>query len=932
MMKKYITVTLLSLAAFTSCIEGPSGISTDKDGNALRVRFNTQELIVKSEAQDFYAYIPSELLSGNVNSIGYSYIDGEGYYLYNLPETATEAIFSNIKGGNEYIALSYDEDQKTTFTLTGHPLFDDEILYGKISDLAESASHKVEMKRLTATLSHYLKMVDSNGQSLPTDNIRTVDVTYPELGKSVTIDNDGNVTVTPKGGNFGFASCIEQDGHIFTKCIIPTADTRTIQVSINFTDDTKKEYTKELPKVLEANHHYTITLRLKKLNSEIGFELEEPIVETVSNYPGFNKTEVFSISGGRVVGGAANDKTILTVNTIVPYDWTFDVVTGGEFFDVAIVDGKLEVTAKTDNINEVRSATIVLSTTEGHTKEITVNQKTSVRHKIVMQSQHTSTYTTFTITGENISVQGPQDAAPVKYEGWVENKKLEINGLSTGATIIIEGDIITQFKCAGTDNSTTIDDYGYTYDYYSQEQGYYYSNYTRKSFGYTFDNCVYLEDLVIQGGDPSIDVSGMPCLKRLYIRNNPNLTEIKFADNSRLEHLGLYYCEAITGIDFSKIASTIKTVNLYDSNKLTGVQLINCSKLEYLNVNSCGAMKVINMTGCTSIEDLSIYSITGSNLNLTNCSALKNLTLQNITLDKIITTGADNLETVTTSSVTISNVNFAGKGKLKSLGVMSGVTSLDISDCSALSDIEMNFSSSATEQTVNISGTQLKNVSFKYLNTNLDFTALTECTKLYIIDAYRKITGMDLSECTLLEDLYIDFSDYGSETMQSLKLPASLKRLNLSYLYYYPGCLNLSNLKKLEELDIYYMYTMTELDLSGCTVLKSVNRDDAGNSYDGQNSSNTRCPYIEKVTLTDCPALEQFRMSNAKIKSLDFSSSPLMFELDVRSNSMDEAALTSMFNSLPDRSASYQSGTYKIDGNPGATTAVKDLANDKGWF
>ena len=189
---------------------------------------------------------------------------------------------------------------------------------------------------------------------------------------------------------------------------------------------------------------------------------------------------------------------------------------------------------------------------------------------------------------------------------------------------------------------------------------------------------------------------------------------------------------------------------------------------------------------------------------------------------------------------------------------------------------------------------------------------------------------MDLSACNVLEDFYINMSSTGTSAMTFLKLPKSLKKLNLSNLRYITGSLDLSDMKELDELDIYYLNQITELNLKGCSSLKSVNRDDTDNANDSNTYS--YCSALNNAVLTGCSALEYFKIYSGKLTSLDFSSSQMMSGIDIRSNKMEEDALIKMFNSLPDRSSSYLNGTYQISGNPGVTDAVKDLAESKGWY
>ena len=269
MMKKYISAALIALAAVTSCIESPSDLAIKDGGNALKVRFSTPELEVKSgnDTPDFYAYIPTELAAGNVSPIGYTDLNSEGYYLYNLPEGTTEVVFSNISNSTE-VVIGKDESQNTTFSIADEtPLMDEDILYGMVSGMNDkSSTYSVDIKRLTAKLSHYFYMVDADGNPLATDKIANIGISYTNIGKSLSINSEGEMAVGHYDGgiSYGYSDMADEDGHVFTKSIIPSTLIPTMRVTIQFKDGTDKVYTQELTKAFEANHHYRVTLRLKK--------------------------------------------------------------------------------------------------------------------------------------------------------------------------------------------------------------------------------------------------------------------------------------------------------------------------------------------------------------------------------------------------------------------------------------------------------------------------------------------------------------------------------------------------------------------------------------------------------------------------------------------------------------------------------------------
>lgn len=951
----HILISVTTLLTTLSCVKGTSDLGEQTDGNMLRVKFDAPELVVKSGEGTpiFYAYIPSELEAGYIHPIGYSDINSEGYYLYNLPEGTTDVIFTNISNDNEEICLKTDEDGNVMFELIGeHPMLESELLYGTVSEVNTSSSFNVGIERLNTRVSHYFYLVDSEGNSLPTDEISSVNVIYHCLGNALTITEDGTYLASSidKESGYGITSAVgDNDNHLYSANVIPTNDYPTIMISVNFTNGSLKEYVKTLDKILEANHHYSVNLRLRKLNGEATFTLDDPDVTTNEQYPSFSNQEFFILSDGTTVGSSANDQLTINVDTALPYEWTYEVTEGEEFFNIKQIDEQLIITALSDNENEIRSATIVLKTSEGYTKTIKINQKNSLKHSIVMTSQHDYSHTEIYVSGENITVQDPNDAEPRLFEGNSNNRAIYIDGLTKGSNVNIEGDVITHFRATGTQNDNHTDEFGNRYDYYSDERGYYYNSYSNHHHSFTFSNCIYLEDIAIKGDDSIIDVSEMPSLRRIYTQGNKTLTSIVFAEGQKVEHLSIIDCDQISAIDITKIASTLKSVNLYNCDNLAGIIMTDCQQLKYMNANYCYNLSLINLTGCSGLENLSIWGSSFTNLNLTNCTALRSLGLYKLTLNKLVSTGMSSLETILTNNTKITNldlsgnqtinhigdlttedINVSGCSSLTSLGKLYSVKTVNISNCPVLRDAYIEYLSDET-QVFNYSETPLESIEIRHLNSDTDFSGLTSLKKLHLIYCQSTISAIDLASNTALEDLYIHFSSNNSTTVQSLYLPSSLKKLNLNNLTYYPGPLNLSGFTSLEELDLYNINrNLKEINLSGCTSLKSINRDDADNEID--NHSYHYCSSVMSVNMTDCTALEYFNMDNANISSLDFSWSPRISTVDARNNEMDATAIDNMISTLPDRSNEINIGQYYIAGNPGADTHNESVANDKGWW
>ena len=956
---------MLALAA-VSCEQAKFGIDEPVSDNMLKVRFATPELEVKSGSEDvsFYAYLPSELKAGTIAPIAATMQKEDGYLYYNIPEGTTDVIFSNIGNSDQDVYITAEDGRVVFKTRDEHSAhINTEIFYAELSGITTgtSTAYSVPVRRLTSIVHSELHYIDNDGNQISTHNIDYVNVFYHGWATSLTQNEDGTFTGKSysMGSGFGSSHAInatDETGRVF----IPGELVPDVQVEIQFTNGTNKRYRTSLGKVFEQNHRYNVLLRLRQLNVEGTFVLEEPSVSTVSRNPSYSKQDFFTLSEGRTVGGYADDVLTIDVSTALPYDWYIVVTEGSEFFDIQVIDGQIVITALATNENDIRSAVIEIRTDEGYSKTITVNQKSSLKHRIVMTSEHTSSSSSFYISGVNMTVQDPNDTEPRTINDG-ENVYVSINGLSQGSQTIIEGDIITYLGYGGGNYT---DDYGYKYEYYdSTRKCYYFSNSSNRSFSYSFSNCLYLENLEIHGQKAALDLSGLKSLKRFYMQYS-TCTCPTFAEGQQLEHFTAYNCDALGTLDLRNVSSTVKHICCALSDNIGTINFTNFSALESVNVNSCTGANMINFTGCSSLEYVDIYNNSASALKINNCSALKELSLRSMSLSTITHEGADALETISTSSSSVTTFDFSNKWSLATVGGLSCTTlnlnncpnlttlgeindalSFDISNCTSLEAADINLSTGSSEQVGWFSNCPaLKILKISNMRTMLDFSTATSIEEL-TIDEMRgsTITSIDLSALYQLKKAYIDGYDWDTP-IGEIKLPASIETLEMEYLnqmssidfsnssnlksidlreLYNISTINLANCTALENLDMKYCFYYSEgtLNLSGCSSLKAISQ-----KYSSSQQYNR---YLTGVALDGCFSLEEFYMYNANLTSLDFTDSQKMKKLDIRSNySMTAEAVDAMFVTLPDRSDEWESGSYQISIS-GFDVAA---ANAKNWY
>ena len=950
----YMASVLALIAGTSSCIK-EAQFQMPAGTNCIKVRLVEPEIQVKSTeiSDDIYAYISSDIEAGNLNPIAYSVKTSEGYLMYNIPEGTDDVIFTNVSPDHKNVSISVDEGGNMVFAVKGGEqsadLQGDEILYSKLGNLSASTEdvHNVELNRLNSIAHVFFSVVDANGNALPDSSVESVTISLGNIGHSIAVKNGEVVSSTTIGEDYDCVMTRSDESTRNPLYFIPTEKEASYKVNVKMTDGTSKLYQKKFETAFERNRSYDIFFKMKKLNGSFEFYIESGYTSGYSTNQ-LNKIECFDLSSGRVVGGAANDSLDINVSSRIPYGWTFSVDdAANDFFTFEKIENVLRIKAKSDNENELRKAEVKLKSDNGQTQDLSIFQKTVNNPKITMTASGNYSYIYFFVSGENLKIKGPGDSAPVEYPGTITNQRIRIGNISSGSEIIVEGDVITYFR--GTDSNDTYytDELGYSY-YDSNYGGYFPADYC---LTYNFENCIFLEQLAIYPANTALDLSNLPSLKMFYMYSDMT-GKVTLGDNQQIESFTAHNCDKISSFDLTKCKSSLKKLNVYDCGGLTGIILSSYEQLKYLNTNGCNSMGVINLNGCSSLEILNIDSNSAKTLNISNCPSLTDVTLRNMNCDKIITEGTSNIEQFNTNNFRIAEFDFSGMIKLKGVGTMacsnfnvSGCSSLenvgrieqvryvDVSSCPQVSRLEIVFQSSYTDHSLNCEGTPVNYIYTKYLNNTIDFSGMKSLETLKLDYCYSNIPSFDFSANTKLKDLYIYMSSNNYNTANSIIVPKSLTKLNLRNLYYLAGTLDLSESKALEELDIYecgYYNNNSQslaLNLSGCSALKTVNKDENNNSF-----TNAYCPYLNSVNLSGCSSLEEFGMSRSGLSSLDFTDCVNLFKFDVEYNNLESTAIDYMIKTLPDRSNDPTQGKYVVSGNPGASTYDQSAAENKGWW
>mgnify|MGYP003304140608 CR=1 FL=1 len=944
---------MLALAA-VSCEQAKFGIDEPVSDNMLKVRFATPELEVKSGSEDvsFYAYLTSELKAGTIAPIAATMQKEDGYLYYNIPEGTTDVIFSNIGNSDQDVYITAEDGRVVFKTRDEHSAhINTEIFYAELSGITTgtSTAYSIPVRRLTSIVHSELHYIDNDGNQISTHNIDYVNVFYHGWATSLTQNEDGTFTGKSysMGSGFGSSHAInatDETGRVF----IPGELVPDVQVEIQFTNGTNKRYRTSLGKVFEQNHRYNVLLRLRQLNVEGTFVLEEPSVSTVSRNPNYSKQDFFTLSEGRTVGGYADDVLTIDVSTALPYDWYISYPEeANSFFDIQVIDGQIVIRALATNENDIRSVDIEILTNEGYSKTITVNQKSSLKHRIVMTSETDYRNYWITLSGENVTVTDA--AGNTKTEsGSFTNLRFDFTNPSIGSQVVIEGDIITY-----------MDGLGWT----DQDARYHYD----------FENCTYLEEIRLRTDSETLDLTGLPSLKTVNTVNS-RYKNVLLDENQGITYFRCQNNDDITDLNLRNIAQSIETIDCSDCNSLIRNIFTNFTNLKTINIDNCTSSSVINLTGCSSLEEFSVNNNKASTILLTNCASLKTMTLKSMNLTSGIShEGAEAITTINTENTTISTFNFAGKASLETVGAMnsssfdvngcsalsslgkiSDVSTLNISNCSALTSIEISLNRYSTQTLSFDNCPALEDVTLNNINMQHDFSPLYSLKKIQLNDICgSENTIVDLSGNNMLTSAYIGgYSNTSECKINSLLLPQSTEELDLYRLYHitdlnlsgYPNLkrlmmhdlyklnnLNLTYCTALETLDMrycFYDYSYNiprSIDLTGCTSLKSINK----------NIDNSYCYYLNSINLTDCYNLESCNLYDSNLMSIDFSYCSRLNQFDLRYNELDADGITALIESLPDWSViddGWNSGAFRLSGNPGYNGYDFTYANQKYWY
>ena len=435
----------------------------------------------------------------------------------------------------------------------------------------------------------------------------------------------------------------------------------------------------------------------------------------------------------------------------------------------------------------------------------------------------------------------------------------------------------------------------------------------------------------------NFDVSGCTSLTELKCYNNDNLTTIGGLDDcTALTYLDCEDCSIISLSDLSGLSKLetllarnnwLSTLDVSYHSYLTRVRVSGNTRLTELNCYSCD-LNSLDVSGCTGLTKLKCYynahldAIAG----LSTCTALTYLDCEDCAITEL--PGVENMSNLQTlwcrnNQLTTLSANFLSN--LKNLRVLGNpnltflechhcnLRSLDVTDCTALTELNCSDNGSLTSITGLSTCTALTYLSFEYCAlTSLDATFCPGLESLYCYHnnlSELNVTGLTqlgLLNCKENEALtvitglidcrkvyYLECSDCSLTTLD-MRYKTDLQELwcrnnHLSSL----SVNSKPKLKTLmaggnELLDYLECYdcALTTLEVAGCTALYYI---------DCENNQ------LTGLDVRTCPALRSLNFNNNQLTSLDISENSQLELLWCNSNqltSLDMSRCSSLFYSL----------------------------------
>lgn len=729
-----------------------------------------------------------------------------GSYFFTIPGGADNIVFTTVEAAPTAYTASMDfvNGSISVSAAEGQPVGRD-LIFGWLQNYSTGQTQATtDLRRASARLNISLKAIYGvDTVSNLSSTFQSAEVSVSGMHTSAVLEYQTLKYSYSGEGNVAFPLNQDENGVYAARIMtLPSTGTTTPVLTLTLTtpDGSVRSYSSPLPSGISTNYSYNMNLLLSWDNASADFTLSDIQMNTVDmdGIPS-QSFDLLRFSENlltfRNEGGYLKSVEILESRFGT---WTADIPAEAlEYFSFRNETNDIEATAENPDFygeegDHISVHTLQTNNTGGYIRfsipfSISDGENIYTYYLDIIQSDgsiqsieyNTDSYHYLQVGGVNLTY--------IKFDNSGNPDTLSSgNGYYEIGHYKICGEFITSLRLDNADLTTL-----------------------------TFNNCTMLDDLTTYsctGDISSIDLSSAENLERLDIDfNDTQITSIDLTHNTSLKNINIEI-NTLTELTLPPASDKLETLTLSNAGNLTALNASGHIGLRTLSLSSMNALTSLTLNGCTSLSELNLSYDAGKleTLDIANCTSLKKFYLSGENLvTSLDFSGCEFLDDVmisgnsTITGITIPDARDLSRLKIESL---SALTSLELSG-STIDCLEIFGCSSLTSLNV-AEGNRLKKVS---LNSN---TSL-------------KFLNTDLNAASTLEELRIEScsqSSDGSIPRDSIDLSgySALRLVSIKYCYNYTYGASFKGCTSLTDLRLQSNYQIENLNISGCTSLRTM--------------------------------------------------------------------------------------------------------------
>ena len=268
-----------------------------------------------------------------------------------------------------------------------------------------------------------------------------------------------------------------------------------------------------------------------------------------------------------------------------------------------------------------------------------------------------------------------------------------------------------------------------------------------------FNKNPYLNNTIVVSNSPlvtKLDISGLKDLKFLSAHHLDGLTEAKVGNNPQMTILALYNNKLLTKIDASNLPA-LATLQAYNNGELTNINTLNSPKIQTIDISNTKKLTQIEgLSDKDQLEKFVAWSNKIESYDFSKMTKLKSINLIGSPVKEIkgLSAAGTNLTSLDLGSTQISSLDVTQNTELQklSLSYVKGITTLDLSNNTRL-----------TELTTNNSGIRELKLGSKNGLKNINVSS-------------SKLSSLDISEAGTIENIAVGLQTDATGTNQQIKV------------------------------------------------------------------------------------------------------------------------------------------------------------------